>query len=190
MSMRSFEDILKRLQESKEYHVCFLTLLENIKINRKKDGTHFKNKNQTFENAEYTGNIDGTITHPKLKIHGRDKFGVWQRYEIDCYIYLDTLPKDDKRREGRETVTSCLRNTYLLTTDEIIERIEEEKKRQKKYIENYDKQIDKSPQIFQKVNDKVKELKDVISSECEELRDNPFKSTLEYALIDYVKYML
>lgn len=190
--MRNYEEIIKKLEENKEYHNCFLNLLNKIEIKRKKDGSHFVNKNQTFVNANYTGDMNNTIIHPELKLCGQDKNGKWETYSIYCYIYCDELPKDDKRRE-KGISAGWSRDTYILTTDEIIERIEAEKERQKKYIEGYNLQIERSKAIFNKVDEKLKELRNLIKDETEDLREcnscgKPiFPSSLEYALQDYIK---
>ena len=106
-------------------------------------------------------------------------------------MYVDDIRKqnpDDIRIQGKENSSGYLRNTYLLNTDEIIEKIESEKKRQKEYIENYEKQISASKEIFEVVNNKLQELKQTIHDNCKDLRDdNVFHCSLEYALADYVK---
>ena len=114
--IRNYEEILKTLESDKMYQFCFLELLENIQIKRKKDGTHFANKNQTFENATYTGDMKDTIMHPELKVSGRDKKGNWRTYSINCYLFVEDMPKDDIRRE-KAIEASCLKSTYILTTD-------------------------------------------------------------------------
>lgn len=193
---RNYVEIVKTLETNKEYHETVLNLLENIKVNRKKDGTHFKNKNQTFENATYTGNADNTITHPTLKVMGRGKDGNWVEIHIDCYINRDDLEKDDERRNS---LVDCSpwQPVYLLTTDEIIEEIEREKEIHKRYIKEYEKQIEESGKIFDIISNKLEELKNVLYEQCKPLqttgkRDLGFKypSSLEYALKDYIKYNL
>ena len=188
--IRNYEEILKTLESDKRYHVCFLECLEKIQIKRKKDGTHYANKNQTFENATYTGDTKDTIMHPELKVSGRDIKGRWETYTINCYLFIDDMPKDDIRRE-KAIEASCLKSTYILTTDEIIEKIEQEKERQRSYIANYEEQIRKSKVIFEEVEKKVQFLKDFIKTTTYEFRSDEKKlypSSLEYALKDYVKY--
>lgn len=188
---RNYEEILKTLESDKRYHVCFLECLEKIQIKRKKDGTHFQNKNQTFENATYTGDIKDTIMYPELKVSGRDIKGRYETYTINCYFFADELPKGDVKR--KEPVYG-LRQTIILTTDEIIEKIEEEKERQKRYIKQYDKQIEESKKIFDIVSAKLEELKNTLNESVKDLKEcnsegKPiFKSSLEYALRDYIKY--
>lgn len=190
--MRNYDEILKKLETNKEYHECFLELLEKIEIKRKKDGTHFQNKNQTFINANYTGNVDNTIKYPELKLVGRDKRGIWQEYSINCYLFADELPKDDERR-NKALTGGYTRDCYNLTTDEIIEKIESEKEFQKAYIKQYDEQIENSKRIFDVVSAKVQELSELIKSETDCFRElSPtgkkiYPSSLEYALQDYVK---
>lgn len=193
---RNYGEIVKTLENNREYHKTVLNLLENVKVNRKKDGTHFKNKNQTFENATFVGNADNTITHPFLKVMGRGKDGNWVEVKIDCYINREDLAKDDERRNS---LVDCSpwQPVYLLTTDEIIEEIEREKEMHTRCIKEYDKQIEESGRIFDIVSNKLQELKDAIYNECEPLqttgrRNLGFKytSSLEYALKDYIRYNL
>lgn len=193
---RNYEEIRKTLERNKDYHEGVLNLLENVKINRKKDGTHFKNKNQTFENATYTGNTENTIIHPILRVVGRSKDGVWISYEINCYILRDDLEKDDDRRNNL-VACSCYTPVYLMNTDEIIEAIEQEKALHERYIKECENQIEESGKIFDKISNKLEELKTLLYEECEPLRttgrkDLGFKhpSSLEYALKDYIKYNL
>lgn len=191
-NIRKYDDIVKHLEKNRNYHKFFLELLENIQINRKKDGTHFANKNQTFVNANYTGNIDNTIKFPELKLVGRDKNGIWQEYSIYCYIFADELPKDDERR-NKSLTGGYTRDCYNLTTDEIIEKIEQEKETQKRYIEQYNKQIEESGKIFDLVSEKLEELKTALFESTKDLKEvnsrgeAVFKSSLEYAMIDYIK---
>lgn len=191
VKMRNYDEVLNKLEVNREYHRCFLELLENIQIKRKKDGTHFANKNQTFINANYinnTGVVYKTNEYPELKLVGSDKKGIWQEYSIYCYIYADELPKDDERR--KEPVHG-LRQTIILTTDEIIEKIEQEKERQKEYIKQYDRQIEESGKIFDLVSEKLEDLKNTLYESTKEFREREYnKSSLEYALIDYIKYNL
>ena len=128
--------------------------------------------------------------HPELKVSGRDIKGRWETYTINCYLFIDDMPKDDIRRE-KAIEASCLKSTYILTTDEIIEKIEQEKERQRSYIANYEEQIRKSKVIFEEVEKKVQFLKDFIKTTTYEFRSDEKKlypSSLEYALKDYVKY--
>lgn len=192
-TIRKYDDIVKHLEGNRNYHKYFLELLESIQIKRKKDGTHFANKNQTFENATYTGDTKETVVYPKLEVSGRDANGIWRSYEIQCYFFADELPKDDERR--KEPVHG-LRQTIILTTDEIIERIEQEKEKQKGFIKQYDKQIEESGKIFDLVSEKLEELKTALFESTKGLREvnsrgeAVFKSSLEYAMIDYIKYNL
>lgn len=187
--MRNYDEILKKLETNREYHVCYLELLEKIEIKRKKDGSHFQNKNQTFLNAKYTGNIDNTIKFPELQITGRTKSGRWETYTIHCYLYVDDMEKDDIRRE-KALSGGYTRDCYNLTTDEIIEKIESEKEFQKQCIANCDEQIRKSKVIFDEVEKKVNSLNEFIKLATKDLRNDERKlypSSLEYALQDYVK---
>lgn len=184
--VRNYDEIVKTLTEDLNYHKFYLELLEKIEIKRKKDGTHYQNKNQTFVNANYTGNIDNTIKYPELRLIGRDESGNWREYSINCYLFADELPKDDDRR-NKALTGSYTRDCYNLTTDEIIEKIESEKEKQKAFIKNYENQIENSKQIFDEVVEKLDLLKLAIVRNCKQLRDDKYTCSLEYALFDYVR---
>ena len=188
--MYNMDDLLKKLEEDKRYHADYLELLNRVEIKRKKDGTHFANKNQTFVNGRIEIKAWQDHNHPSFTVSGTVN-GKYSSYDMDAYLYIDDMRKadpNDKRIEGAKDTDGFWRNTYILTTDEIIEKIEKEKVKQKAYIENYERQIENAPIVFQKVYDKVKELKELIYNECVSCRDDKiFRCSLEYALVDYVK---
>lgn len=190
-NVRCYDDVLKKLNDDLMYHKNYLELLEKIEIKRKKDGTHFQNKNQTFINGKVLIKSYNDSNHPSFQVSGYTSDGKYNSYDFDAYMYIDDMRKqnpDDIRIQGIENSSGYLRNTYLLNTDEIIEKIETEKKRQKEYIENYEKQISASKEIFEVVNSKIQDLKQTIYDSCKDLRDNNvFRCSLEYALADYVK---
>ena len=104
----------------------------------------------------------------------------------DCYlsqISTNPLIKD----EVINLMDGFWRTTYLLTTDEIIEKIENEKEKQKAFIKNYENQIENSKQIFDEVAEKLDLLKLAIVRNCKPLRDDKYNCSLEYALFDYVR---
>jgi hypothetical protein len=186
----NYEDLVRELTNDLNYHKYFLELLEKVEIKRKKDGTHFANKNQTFVNGKVIIKSYNDSNHPSFEVSGICSDGKYRNYDFDAYLYIDDMRRknpDDIRIQGIENSSGYLRNTYLLTTDEIIERIEKEKKRQKEYIANYEKQINASKEIFDEIAEKLDVLKNTIYENCKDLRENPiFRCSLEYALADYV----
>ena len=188
--MHNYDEILKKLENDLQYHKNYLELLEKVEIKRKKDGTHFQNKNQTFINGKVIIKPYNDNNHPSFQISGYTSDGKYNSYDFDAFLYVDDIRRnnpDDIRIQGIENSDGFWRNTYLLNTDEIIEKIETEKKRQKEYIKHYEKQISASKEIFEVVNSKVQELKQTIYDNCKDLRDNDvFRCSLEYALVDYV----
>ena len=185
--IRNYDELLNRLENSRLYHENFLFLLEKVEIKRKKDGTHFQNKNQTFVNGRIEIKSYSDSFHPSFVVSGRGKDGKYTSYDIDAYIYEEDLPKDDERRKMCKSSASFMKKTYIMTTDEIIEKIEKEKERQKDYIKNYTKQIEESKKLFDMVSEKVQELRDCIKEGTKQFRDSVFPSSIEYALSDYVK---
>lgn len=189
--MHNYDEILKNLENGLQYHKNYLELLEKVEIKRKKDGTHFQNKNQTFVNGKIIIKRYNDSNHPSFQVSGYTSDGKYNSYDFDVYLYVDDIRRknpDDIRIQGIENSNGYLRNTYLLNTDEIIEKIESEKEKQKECIKNYEKQISASKEIFEVVNSKVQELKQTIYDSCKDLRNNNvFRCSLEYALADYVK---
>lgn len=159
--MNSYEDILKRLTEYKKTHENHLLLLENVKILTKKDGTHFKNLNQNFENGKI---VPKYFSRQYFEIYGRNKENDYISYEFD--------------------VTD-------LTVDEIIQKIENEKALNRKYIKQYEEEINASKQVFDIVDKKVQELKEIIVQETIMFREGKIfgKSpcSLQYAIEEYVR---
>ena len=185
-----YEEMLKKLETDRMYHENFLYLLEKVEIKRKKDGTHFQKKNQTFVNGRVEIKPYNDSFHPSFVVSGYGKDGKYTSYDIDAYMYVDDMRKanpDDERIQGMKNVNGIMRNTYLLSTDEIIERIEKEKERQRDYIKNYTEQIEASKKLFDIVSEKVQELRETIKENTKQFRNSVFPSSIEYALYDYVK---
>lgn len=186
--MYNYECILKKLETDKDYYITMLECLNKVEIKRKKDGTHFVNQNQTFINGKIVIPSYMDSFHPVFRVSGQSKMQGYLSFDFDCYIYVDNLPETDARKQKAQKANSWNRETYLFTTDEIIEEIEKQKENAKHRIELYEKQIKRSKKIFDKVFDKVSSLKNLIYNECNDLRDDKlFRCSLEYALTDYVK---
>lgn len=189
--VRSYEEIVRKLNDDLKYHKNNLELLEKVEIKRKKDGTHFQNKNQTFVNGKIVIKAYNDYNHPTFQVSGRTSDGEFNTYEFDAFMYVDDMKAknpEDERVKNLKSSDGFWRTTYLLNTDEIIEKIESEKEKQKKYIENYEKQISASKQAFDEVAEKLDLVKLAIIRNCKELRDNSvFRCSLEYALINYIR---
>lgn len=157
--MNSYEDILKRLTDYKKTHENHLALLEKVNILSKKDGTHFKNINQNFENGKV---VTKYISSQYFTMYGRDEKNNFIEYDFD--------------------VTD-------LTVEEIIQKIEDEKALNRKYIEQYEKEINASKKVFDIVNAKVQEISDIIVEETKEFRTGKYNSpsSLQYAIEEYVQ---
>ena len=188
--IQDYEGLVRELTNDLNYHKYFLELLEKVEIKRKKDGTHFANKNQTFVNGKIVIKSYNDSNHPSFEVSGICSDGRYRQYDFEAYLYIDDMrrknPNDERIKETKDN-DGFWRNTYLLTTDEIIERIEKEKERQKEYIANYEKQINASKEIFDKVTEKLDVLKNTIYENCKDLReDKVFCCSLEYALANYV----
>ena len=188
--VRNYEEIVKTLTDDLNYHKFYLELLEKIEIKRKKDGSHFQNKNQTFVNGKVEIKSYNDSNHPSFVVRGTCSDGNFREYDFDVYLYIDDIRRknpDDIRVQGIKNSDGFWRTTYLLTTDEIIEKIESEKEKQKAFIKNYENQIENSKQIFDEIAEKLDLLKLAIVRNCKPLRDDKYNCSLEYALFDYVR---
>lgn len=185
-----YDGILRKLEADRQYHADYLFLLEKVVVKTKKDGTAFKNINQNFENGRVEIKSFNDSFHPSFVVSGYSESGKYVSYDFDAFIYEDYLPKDDERRKKVVNRGGIFRNTYVFEVQDIIERLEEEKERQREYIANYDKQIAASKAIYDKVSEKLTELQEMIKTETFSLRDGEkkvFPSSLEYILKDFVK---
>lgn len=197
MSQTSFDlvhgkaEILKRLQENRQYYIDYLELLEKVKFCRKKDGTVFKSINKNFENGRVEIKPYNDSLHPSFVVSGCVSGNRYKSYDFDAYLYIDDMRRqnpDDERIKGIENVCGFMRNTYLLTVSEIEAKIEAQKEMCRVGIENYDKQIERLETIFDTVSSMVQELKTTIFENCKDLREKPlFTTSLEYALRDYIR---
>lgn len=187
-TVRNYEDLRKKLEIDKDYYETMLECLNKVEIKRKKDGTHFVNQNQTFVNGKIVIPSYMDSCHPEFKVYGQSKMQGWLDFRFNCYVYADSLKDDDERKQKAKKANSWQRETYVFTTDEIIAEIERQKENAKHRIKLYEDQIEKSKEIFDKVHEKLQDLKDLIRDECRDLRGKDFfRSSLEYALTDYVK---
>lgn len=187
----SYEELLKVLQKDKDYYETYLEALNKVEIKRKKDGQHFVNQNQTFVNGKVVIPSYMDSYHPVFKVYGQSKMQGYLDFSFDCYVYVDNLKDDDERKQKAKKANSWSRETYVLSTDEIIQKLEEQKIFCKKRIENYNQQIKSSKKIFEKVNKKLCDLRKCIADSCYILReDEKFPSSIEYALKDYIKYRI
>lgn len=181
-NVRNYEDVLKQIKTSKDYYETMLKAFEKVEIKRKKDGTHFVNKNQTFVNATITNDV-----RPELKVYAQSNMQGYLSFSFNCYLYEEDLKKDDERL-NKLVKSSIYRSVYQFTTDEIIERLEEEKEHAKRMIELCDRQIEASEKIFQEVYERITDIKRYIKDSCSDFRyNNLYRCTLEYALVSFVE---
>lgn len=185
---RNCDEIRKRLEGHKDYYETMLAGLESVKIKRKKDGTHFANVNQTFENGKVVIPNYSDEFHKVFKYYAKSEKQGYMDFEFNVFVYTDALPDGDPRKEKGISTASFMRPTYTFSTDEIIAELEEQKEMARHMIEVYDGQLKALDTVFPLVESKLQELKDLIYSQCKDFREYPiYTSSIEYALYDFCK---
>lgn len=143
------DEMLKKLENDLDYHLCCLEAWEKVKRNRKKDGADFAIISKNFENAKYDCASYSDMNHPEISVFFRTNKTGYREDSLICYIYMDQLQKDDPRREENTTQENGFtRKTILFSPDEIMERIEKRKEYHKNKIKELKKQIKNLDSVF------------------------------------------
>lgn len=180
------EDIQKRLSSYLEDNSLQLELWEKVQLLKKKDGSNFAIMSKSFNNATFTGG--NGMTHPKITVYGYSVHGGYRSYDLDCYLYLDDMKKNnDPRYTGQPLTYNCLRATYCLNADEIFQRIQDHIVSLKARIKCYEDQLAALDNIFPVIDEKVQELKALVKDLTSPYKKDIYPSSLEYALYDYIR---
>ena len=182
MIRNRIEDITKNLNATLSHYELEKSPWEKVEICKKKDGSDFAIKSKSFKNAEYRIRY-GT---PEINVYGRNpKTGSWADYSIDCYISENNLNKDDERRTKLESFGYF--KAYILTVDEIAEKIKNRIEILTRYIENIKAQIAECEVIYARFYDGLNNLIDALKNDCEKFRDDKYKSNIEYAISETIE---
>lgn len=136
----TIDEIRADLENLIDYNERAAQAWKNAKINKTKTGAEFVQIGRAVENCktinEYGFDRLMVFFSTKRKMHERDT--------IDIYGYIDELPADDPRREGRAMVSGCVRVKYIKNADEIREAIKKRVEYCEKAAADYADQLAKA----------------------------------------------
>ena len=164
-----------------------ISLWEAVEIVRKKDGTDFARRAQSFKNATWKDNAEYNIGgyFPELSVTGRGKLGGWRTFTLYMYEYVDEMRKDDPRREKANPKEPCVRQTYTLSIAECYNRIKARIIQLRLYETALEKSLASLETVYNKFFDAIEEAMQNLKSDCFEFRtDDNYPSTIEYQLIE------
>ena len=154
----TFEKIMNDLQNYKADAEARLEAWKNVKIVTKKNGEHFQSFNKNFEGADIGKyySVEDSL-HPYLTIsyHVEDNYKS-ETSSIEIFYYLDELPDTDERKKAY--AQQFMRQTTVMTFEEIENRINIEIKNTEKQITEYEDQIKRAENAY---NNFVKAIHDV-----------------------------
>lgn len=188
-SVRSYEDLLAELQRRLNTCRYELQLWSAVKVLKKKDGSDFAVKSKSFENARWEIPNYGDDLHPELVVGGYNNCNrAYEEFKLYMYLYTDELKDDDPRKTQGRAYASWSRETYVLTPDEVLERIQGRIEKLNKLIASYEEQINRSPQLYDEFFAEVRKAFEHLTDACSDLRDDPkFPTSLEYLVFDVLK---
>lgn len=175
---KSKDEIIRELEEKKEWYLAAAKAWDAVTIEKTKSGKEFLQLARALKNAKVSDFYDKS-SHPRINI----SFKTGYKYNTDdlqAYIFMDELPKNDPRREERTTI-NCLRRTVKKTPDELREDIKKKIESYKALAEKEQKQIDKAADIIDTFEKAFKDFK--INLEKESGKN----SSLYYAIMENVR---
>ena len=179
----NLEEIVKKLQYNLEIAQLEFELWDKVTLNFTKSNENFKNLQKNFNNAAIHQENYEPSEYKEICVLGRDKKGYMQSFSLKCYEYEET--EYTKEKIEYETWRKPI---YLLTVDGIITKIYERKDQLKKQIENYNKQIEIAPTVFENVQKQYTILGETINNLTKEVNDPKYgTSSLKYLLRDYIE---
>lgn len=153
-------EFLKKLERQAQRSRDELKAWEGVKIVTKKDGKPFANFSKNFEGCKVNTEIYSFNTNDKKMIVYFKSVGGCDYSSLDCYDTGKEAEKheDISRRYARGAWGSV---GYLLTVEEMAERIENKKAHIKKYIKETEeaiKNFEKAVDIIRKAGEEIEAL--------------------------------
>lgn len=118
-------NLKKVLEDRKTDYQRQLEAWQEVRRVSKKDGSDFAAKSKNFINAKYEQSYD--VYSFQLRINYYDSTGSYRNSTILCYENIDIYCKDERKRNAAVYCDPCSYPKYLLSVDEIFEKIEEKK---------------------------------------------------------------
>jgi len=184
--IRNYEDVRNQLLDSIFYYECRIKMWESVKFPTKKDGTPFKVLSKNFDGAKIGTYypVEDWAT-PYLSVSGSfekpNGYNDFQQDHMEIYVsqYNKRLPEHNEEREIRTSDWGS--NHEIMTLEEIKSEIQHRIEEFKRGKARAEKALEMSEEKFEKVREKVLEIKEIVYGEDIEC------STLEYALQGYVE---
>lgn len=185
--IRQFEDIKNALERDINLAKFEKRLWEDVEVIKKKDGTDFAKRSQSFKNARWTVESWSDEFHPVLKVRGRDDKVGYQDFQLYCYLYADTLKKDDPRLEKAVKLPVFIRDTYIFTVDETRQLIRDRIQNLEQTISKLEEELRISKQVYDECIEGLKALGKKVKSWCDDLRTEDNMTSLEYYISSVIE---
>lgn len=191
-NIRNLQDIEKQLTNYMDDYKLELELWGKVELLKKKDGSSFANMNKSFNNCKYGCERWSDMMHPCVFVYGTDHKHGWREFKLDAFLYLDDMKKaeDPRYTDQPLIVNSFVRNTYLLTDDEIFKRIKDRMRACESAIIKYDKMIRAAAVEYDGVVEHIDNLKKAIKAACDPFKEGIYDSSLYYAFRELAKYQI
>ena len=182
------EEIIKNLENELKDYQAKLVGWQNVKRLTKKDGSNFAIKGKNFDGAKFGQySFVEDEMHPYLTITYKDNY-TWRQDNLQMYIYLDELKKDDTRLNNKEQIYnagSIIRSTYIYNIEECFQAIQKYIKFLEEKITDYENQIKNANKYIEKADNVIKQIKELINSK--DLKCDFHNNSLGYAIQKYIK---
>lgn len=115
----SVDNLVSEMMNDAEHYFRAAAAWKAVEIRRTKSGTEFKNLSSALVNCRRINEYG----FDRIRVNFRGYRSYYDGDCIDIYGYIDELPENDPRRENTPLAIGGLRTHYILTPDEIRERI-------------------------------------------------------------------
>lgn len=185
----TFEKIMNDLQNYKADAEARLEAWKNVKIVTKKNGEHFQSFNKNFEGADIGKyySVEDSL-HPYLTIsyHVGNKYNT-ETSNIEIFYYLDDLPDTDERK--KVYTPQFMRQTTVMTFEEIENRIKIEIENTEKQIVKYEDQIKRAENAYNNFAKAIHDVKINLLKDCGCENDSNHNS-LYYDITENARFSL
>lgn len=176
--MKDVDKVLTELTAYKRQLEGKLILWERVKRATKKNGGEFANLAKNFIGASVIQPSYSLRDDRRLQVSGN--VPVWTTDEIEI-VPLVKYFKDFDVPEDRIIDEPMLENYFVLTVDEIFDRIEKRKEQIRQEIKDYEKQISMARNVYNTFTEKIDSALRELSEEC------GANSSLYYLCREYMK---